>query len=455
MADGLGNGLAGGGVAAAVGLMYTAAERFAGAAGELRAWSDLGVVAEAQAAWRERERSQGSMIVGMGRGGSGVRAGGVVSGIERFRYFKGSDGKLEGSWWPAGVSSGGAPVAGTGALPVEEMLRPGCLLSDAAFSAAGIRVVAGRRAIELSAVPRRQWHEHTGGGLWDGPEEFRLLVDAERGVLLSATSWFQGRAMAGRDAVSVNFDGPLPPEDGRRDGIGEVAGLLYGAQHSFAAVRATVREWRAGGNVWHRLAAVNPCRLRKESISSDGRRLDLAVYDGGVWWRYSAAARVAETNAPMPSLPPEYNARFSPHPFTPGDAVYQILDGEYAIIAAPWLNPSHLLYCWRLDPAGRTALAGREAIRVRGEANHDNGPRYWWEKINECELLVDAERGTLLRLAGIVDGREVAGHEVTAIEFDGAVAPAEFGFTPPDGAAVRVGWWSDRPLPPPPSFGLG
>ena len=127
-------------------MMYTAAERFAGAAGELRAWSDLGVVAEAQAAWRERQRSRGSLIVGMGRGGSGVRAGGVVSGIERFRYFKGADGKLEGSWWPAGVSSGSAPVAGTGALPVEEMLRPGCLLSDAAFSVAGIRVVAGRRA---------------------------------------------------------------------------------------------------------------------------------------------------------------------------------------------------------------------------------------------------------------------------------------------------------------------
>jgi len=450
-----GKGMAHREIAAVLGLMYTAPDRFTSVSVELREWSDLGVLAQAQQAWLKQERSRGSTIASIeGRSPNGFPLG-LVSNTAQYHYVKHNSRELGCSWLQVGVSNDGAQIPGTGTLWIEEMLQPISLLSDATFSIVGTGIIAGRRTIEISAAPRRQWHEHTEGRLWEGTDEFRLLVDLERGILLGATALFRDQAIAGKKVVNINFGEPLPPDNVRWDGISEVVGLLYSAQHNFITVRATVREWRGDHQSRHRLAAVNPSRLRKESIGPDGRRLGLKVYDGGVWWRYSASARAAETNAPMPSLPPEYNARFRPHPFTPGDDVYQVLDGEYAIIAEPWLNPSHLLYCWWLEPTGRTVFAGREAIRVRGEANGNNGPRYWWEKINECELLVDSERGTLLRLAGIVDGQEVAGHEVTAIEFDGPVDPAEFKFTPPDGAAVSVAWWSDKPLPPPPSFRLG
>lgn len=323
-------------------------------------------------------------------------------------------------------------------------------------------MAAGHRGIEVSAAPRRQWHEHTERRLWEGPDEFRLLVDAERGILLSAVSLFRGRAIAGKEFVSLAFGEPLPPNDARLKDIGEVAALLYSAQRSFATARATVlewREWREQSGGWRRrenrrrLVAVNPSRFRKEEIGDGGLPGHISAYNGDVWWHYSPARQTARTNTPVSGIPSGVNTQFSRHPITPGDDIYEILDAEYAICAEPCLNPSYFLYAWWLEPTGRTTWAGREAIRVRAEPNGNNGPRHWWERVESCELLVDAERGVLLRLAGIAEGREVIGHEVTGIEFDGPVDDGEFRFSPPDGAAVEMAWRSDTPLPPPPGAG--
>ncbi len=440
-------------LAKALGLMYTAPERFTSVSVELREWSDPGLLDEAQQAWRERERSRGSLIAPIGERRPGGKPSGLITGAAQYHCVKRDSRELVCSRLQVSANSDGVLVPGSGTLLVEEMLQPASLLSDATFSLTGTRIVAGRRGIEVRAVRRRQWHESSDQRLWAEPDEFHLVVDAERGILLSATALFQGRPIANKEFRSISFGEPLPPLNARWETIGEVVGLLYTAQHNFATVRAEVREWWNGGDARHRLVAANPPRFLKESIAPDGQQLGLDVYDGDIWWSYYPPRQTATTGAPMPSLPPEFNARFSPHPLTPGDDVYQTLDAEYAIIQQRSLNPSCLLSAWWLEPLERTAFAGREAIRVRGETNLNGIQRYWWENVNQCELLVDAERGTLLRLAGIpdsMDGREAIGHEVTAIEFDGPVADDEFRFTPPPGASVNVAWWSDSP--PPPSY---
>ena len=68
-----------------------------------------------------------------------------------------------------------------------------------------------------------------------------------------------------------------------------------------------------------------------------------------------------------------------------------------------------------------------------------DGRRRWWhENAASFELLVDADRGTLLRFAVIEQGAEAGGHEVTEIEFDAPIPDAMFGFDPPPGTEVQV-----------------
>ncbi len=454
MADAQEKRLAHGEVGSVLGLMYTSPERFTSVSGELSAWTDLSLLDESQQAWRDRERSKGSLIAPIGGSGPGGKPLGLVSDTVQYSCVKQSPREMGRPGLHVGVSSDGVPVPGSGTLRVEEMLQPISLLSDATFSVTGNRLVAGRRGIEVRALRRRQWHECSDQPLWEGPDEFHLVVDAERGILLSATSRFQGRPIAGKEFVSVAFGEPLPTDNARLESISEVAALLYSAQFSFASVRATVREWWSETNGRrYRMTATNPPRFRQQAIMEDGQPGNVSAYDGGVWWHYNRDGASAMTNVPRSSLPPGVNVKYHPIPITPGDDVYQILDAEYAIIEQRSLNPSCLLSTWWLEPLERTGFLGREAIRVRGENNPNNGRRYWWDHIEECELLVDAERGTLLRLAGIVDGREVIGHEVTEIEFDEPVDDDEFRFAPPPGASVELAWWSDRPLPPPPGSG--
>ena len=304
------------------------------------------------------------------------------------------------------------------------------LLSDAVFSLAGrgSAAVAGRQAIAITARPRRQWHERTDPQLWDGPDEYRLLVDAERGILLSVTGYFQGRAMAGAEMQQIQFHDPLPPRSGRWQRIGELVNLLYGAQYNFATVQVAVSEWGYADKSDYRLWAANPDCFRTEHPVGDDGSCAVTAFRGVARWRYSPRRRQAQTNAAVESLPHGISAEFYLEPDDPGLEVYEIRDGEYAIAAEWTLNPSPLLYALWLEPLGRTTFAGREAIRVRGEPNPASGYRWWHEHAAAFELLVDAQRGTLLRFAVIENGAEAFRQEVTDIEFDAPIPDAMFSF---------------------------
>jgi hypothetical protein len=67
---------------------------------------------------------------------------------------------------------------------------------------------AGRPAFRVRAAPREiTWHDLFG--LSPGADEYELLVDAERGLLLSATALWQGDRFASSAAVEVEFDQQL------------------------------------------------------------------------------------------------------------------------------------------------------------------------------------------------------------------------------------------------------
>ena len=65
--------------------------------------------------------------------------------------------------------------------------------------------VAGREAIRVRAVKPGGW-DRPPEPLWWGADDYELLVDAERGVLLSLASRLDGRAFDVTEVLDISFD---------------------------------------------------------------------------------------------------------------------------------------------------------------------------------------------------------------------------------------------------------
>jgi outer membrane lipoprotein-sorting protein len=90
------------------------------------------------------------------------------------------------------------------------------------------------------------------------------------------------------------------------------------------------------------------------------------------------------------------------------------------------LDPSALLGAYRFDVSGETAVLDRAAVEVAatrrlGVHAHDFGLL-----AEELALLVDNERGVLLRVAVIVEGEEISVTEIREIAFDEHIPPELF-----------------------------
>ena len=417
-------------------LLYTAAERYSSMEGKIYSWTDQRIAAEARQDWLEMKSARGVLAVPM----RDRSVGQEIGLTENTAHF--SVGKLASS-------TTGRPLY-INTLDSAYMPRPADKVGDIVCNVVGESTVADRRAIKVWATSRRQWHEVAHSQSWLNASGHELLVDTERGILLGATAYFRGKAFAGKEILSVSFDEPMPAQQARWERIGEVVNLLYTAQHNFSTVRASVRKWdQFGPNVKtgratarefrHRFWAANPARFGKEQLNHEGQSLGGSVYKGAVWWRYSPSRQSARTNASPADIPDSAHVTLDARPAMPEAAVYGIMDGEYGIIAEHSLNPSFLISGLRLEPVERTTFIGREAIRVQGNPTGENsGLWWWWEDADEYELLIDAARGTLLRLGVRRAGEEFAGHEVTELEFDSPIPDDMFTFTPPPGMRVTV-----------------
>jgi hypothetical protein len=99
-----------------------------------------------------------------------------------------------------------------------------------------------------------------------------------------------------------------------------------------------------------------------------------------------------------------------------GRGVY--LGGPQTYRQVMW-EPNMLVPEMRLEPSETERVAGREGVRVRARprpTTHDYV--VLWPRADRYELVVDIERGILLRLSLFVGGREAMSDEVLAVRFD-------------------------------------
>ena len=103
------------------------------------------------------------------------------------------------------------------------------------------------------------------------------------------------------------------------------------------------------------------------------------------------------------------------------------------------LDPSVYLTGYQLEPTGEATVAGRDALRLHVQLRPDSGVRHrdLNRGIEEAELLLDGERGLILRKAELLDGQEAAVTEVEAISYDLAIPAETFVFELPPGVSGK------------------
>jgi hypothetical protein len=224
--------------------------------------------------------------------------------------------------------------------------------------------------------------------------------------------------------------------------LGEVLELLHGAGDRWRTARLTIRDWlhherarvaherRRQSGAAHQMTlyahrgAPEPEHESVVRVWLDGDRAreeradGLAIRHGDRWWLWSEAFG-ARTNDGDPR-----------HLAGIGDVALRLLE------------PSHVLAALRLELAGETEAVGRSALRVvarERDARRETGMLLFQlgYGADAYELLVDRERGVLLRTAALLDREPFAVTEVGDLAFDETFPPETFVFELPEGESFR------------------
>lgn len=152
-----------------------------------------------------------------------------------------------------------------------------------------------------------------------------------------------------------------------------------------------------------RLWIETPARIRLERGES------VKVRDGELWWAYHPISGVY-SNEEDPSLREDI--------------------GSEALLI---LNPSELVGAQRFEVLGRETIAGREAIRLRGQPRPGVASLSLRAMAGEMDFgvptldyAVDAERGLLLREAKLFENKPYWQREVVEIAFEEDLPPETF-----------------------------
>ena len=447
-------------LSAILGLLYTASERFTGVEGVVRHWVKPSEAARAEQDWLSSEPS--GSIAPLSHRDSGVDCRqddpSILEETVALRAWKSSRRSLcvdeRETRATVQPSSARNTLTKIGTLGGLQMLQPFDLIPHMVLSPIEKTTFLQRPAFRVRATPRRQEIDVADTTLWMGANEYELLIDEERGVILRLTAFNNGAAFAGEEFIRIDFAGPLLQSTARWERITNVVSLLYGAQSGFTTVSASTRRWykveeeKRRGWLWRlektgrlltkedyriRFWAEPPSRFRQERERHDSRETAVVVIDGEVWWS-SLSSRSVVTNARMEQI--DDSAKVSVLEKAVGRE-YQ--DAEDAILSHITLNPSWLISGLWMEAMGQMKYIGRAAILVRGEPiEEEDSDWYWWDGADEYQMLVDAERGILLRIGVFRNGEEFAGAEVTSIEFDRPIPDEIFRFTPPSGMVVNV-----------------
>jgi hypothetical protein len=152
------------------------------------------------------------------------------------------------------------------------------------------------------------------------------------------------------------------------------------------------------------LWAARPYRLRWETtlIGNDvDERTSVGVKEGEVFWERSGDGDV-HTN--------ENRER----------------GGTLTIGEERLVDPSPLLGAYRFDLGPPTTWKGRGALEVAASRRSGTHPHEFGPFSDQLALVVDEERGVLLREAVVVEGEELSFSEVVQIAFDEPIQPELF-----------------------------
>jgi hypothetical protein len=93
-------------------------------------------------------------------------------------------------------------------LDLVPLLAPSFLAGDWEISVEGKQVYAGREAVRLRAART----EGSGPGLWEGVDEYEVLVDGHQGILLRVGGIVDGEEAGSFAARAVRFDDGIPDD---------------------------------------------------------------------------------------------------------------------------------------------------------------------------------------------------------------------------------------------------
>lgn len=243
-------------------------------------------------------------------------------------------------------------------------------------------------------------------------------------------------------------------------GVGQVLELMHGARGRYRTVHGVLRQRSSG-----RLTAQAQARLCQQSRRPAPGELDVQVFSmegpqperrESVMRFWSDSPRVREESEIL--LPQRYASvyvrncdRWWMHTAERGTVSDVVAEDTFASMGVG----EGLLWQSLLDPAswipsfdfhldGKAELLGRRALRVGAVARrrdflvpfplalqHTVGAEAY-------ELLVDCERGAVLRAAALFDGAEFWAAEFEELCFDEDLPPERFVFEPSPGDEVRV-----------------
>lgn len=251
-------------------------------------------------------------------------------------------------------------------------------------------------------------------------------------------------------------------------GLGDLLELIYTARDSFFSIQATFRYWykqdlmdkardrwavqqrpgsvkmlrstgksrvvrgdRATTEFLWRFWLQKPSQWRYET-QEVGREASISVIDGDRWWYYDATFGKVYTNV----IPRQGDFHRRKTPLS--DNLTSI---KHAVNEVPFIDPSFVLSSHALQLAGSAVHAGREAVLVKAVLRQGKEPiqePFFWGAADEYELLVDKERGILLRYSARLDGHEYALAAADRVVFDESIPQSTFSFIPNPNTPVFV-----------------
>jgi outer membrane lipoprotein-sorting protein len=226
--------------------------------------------------------------------------------------------------------------------------------------------------------------------------------------------------------------------------LGDLLELTYGAGESFRTIRATIRTWRDEelyAEAFARFAAASGGRhATLYAFGGDEEPADTTERVERLWWEPPARVRSEVDGESTWVSDGAQSWHYTPSfgTITSSADESELGPGEAALL----LDPAPILGGLDFEIGGRETFIGRDAIRVR--ARPRRGQVDWHDfgglapGADEYALVIDAERGVLLRAAAVFEGKEFVRSELVEVAFDELFPPETFAFDPPPGEPVRT-----------------